>query len=264
MNPLENRIFTNMENLPLPAPNKFAFHFEGDGPTILLFHGFTGTPYELRPLAQYLNQAGQYNCIAPLLPGHGENTKALNQVTYSDWLKCAEDTIKAQDPKKKLIVLGFSMGGLIASHLAITHPHQVDKLVLLAPAFYLHMLPALGAFAAKMGVRHVLPQVSKYGGCDVGDPEAKEKNPTLAGIPAHALVELELLRERVLSEIHILKTKTYCALARHDKTISSPKVEKLLEAFSNVTLTYYEQSRHIIGLDFERALLAKNVLEFVK
>lgn len=47
------------------------FFFEGDAINdagVLLLHGFTGSPAELRPLGEFLSRQG-YAAAAPLLPG---------------------------------------------------------------------------------------------------------------------------------------------------------------------------------------------------
>jgi len=47
-----------------------SFFFEGNEIGVALFHGFTATTAEVRPLAEYLRSFG-YTLSAPLLPGHG-------------------------------------------------------------------------------------------------------------------------------------------------------------------------------------------------
>lgn len=57
----------------------------------------------------------------------------------NNWIKRASQIVKQyEDANRTIYLLGFSMGGVIASHLAATY--NVTKLILLAPAFsYLHM-----------------------------------------------------------------------------------------------------------------------------
>ena len=49
-----------------PSP----FLLEGGRVGVLLIHGFTGSPPEMRLIGEYLHQRG-FTVAAPLLPGHG-------------------------------------------------------------------------------------------------------------------------------------------------------------------------------------------------
>ncbi|HLR67322.1 alpha/beta hydrolase [Virgibacillus alimentarius] len=96
----------------------------------LIIHGFTGGPYELGPLTEYLKEHTNWDIKVPVLPGHGR-ILALKNVSYKKWIKKAEDVMKQLKKKyDEIYVIGFSMGGMIAAYLAAKY--NIDKLVLLA------------------------------------------------------------------------------------------------------------------------------------
>lgn len=98
----------------------------------LLIHGYTGGPYELGPLAEYLEEHTDWHIELPTLPGHGKELH-LEDITYKDWITAAENTLKQLTSQyDKIYLVGFSMGGMIAAYLAAKY--NVDKLVLLATA----------------------------------------------------------------------------------------------------------------------------------
>ncbi|KMY52797.1 carboxylesterase [Bacillus sp. FJAT-27231] len=98
----------------------------------LCIHGFTGAPYEVEPLAEYLHEKTTWKIVVPTLPGHGE-TLSLKGITYKQWIKCAEKEMeKLLVECETIYVIGFSMGGLIAAYLAEKYP--VEKLILLSAA----------------------------------------------------------------------------------------------------------------------------------
>ncbi|WP_462412649.1 alpha/beta hydrolase [Neobacillus sp. Marseille-QA0830] len=103
----------------------------------LCLHGFTGAPYEVEPLVTYLQERTCWEFRVPTLPGQGE-TLSLKGIRHQEWLDFAEQELKAlMETCDKVYVIGFSMGGMIASFLAANHP--VDKLILLsAAAYYIH------------------------------------------------------------------------------------------------------------------------------
>ncbi|TFD98292.1 carboxylesterase [Jeotgalibacillus sp. R-1-5s-1] len=98
----------------------------------LLLHGFTGGAYEVNPLARYLREHTDWIISVPVLPGHGRHLD-LRQATAMEWLLCAEEELERLLLYcDEVYVVGFSMGGLIASYLTIHYP--VSKLVLLSAA----------------------------------------------------------------------------------------------------------------------------------
>ncbi|MBA2876352.1 alpha/beta hydrolase [Thermaerobacillus caldiproteolyticus] len=100
----------------------------------LCIHGFTGGPYEVEPLANYLREKTDWLIETPTLPGHGE-TLQLKGITYDRWFRAAEEELqKLMEECETVYVIGFSMGGVIAAYLATKY--RIDKLVLLSAAFY--------------------------------------------------------------------------------------------------------------------------------
>lgn len=98
----------------------------------LIIHGYTGGPYEVKPLIEYLQTNTDWKLSVPILPGHGEEL-SLEGISYDKWLEAAEkEMIKLMEECEILYVIGFSMGGMIAAYLAAKY--DVEKLVLLAPA----------------------------------------------------------------------------------------------------------------------------------
>jgi carboxylesterase len=100
----------------------------------LCIHGFTGSPYEVAPLVAFLEKNTDWLLRVPILPGHGE-TLQLKGIPYQQWLQYAEqELLRLQAECDQVYLIGFSMGGIIASYLATKYP--VDKLVLLSAAAY--------------------------------------------------------------------------------------------------------------------------------
>src|SRR5688572_7729976 len=69
--------------------DKSPFYARGTGQrAALCLHGFTGTPFEVRPLAEALAAQG-YTTLAPVLAGHGGTVDDLAGTTHADWLASA-------------------------------------------------------------------------------------------------------------------------------------------------------------------------------
>ena len=112
-----------------------SFYFKGDNnKAVLLLHGWTATPYELRRLGTFLNQNG-YTAYAPVLRGHGTKPENLAKVRYNDWLNDARGAFeKLKRKHDKVFVIGTSIGGTISLELA-KEKKSIDGLVLMATPY---------------------------------------------------------------------------------------------------------------------------------
>lgn len=101
---------------------------------VLIIHGFVGTTKDEEELFYYLNHFKKYDVYNFVLKGHDRIT---NDISYQDWLDDATNHFNKllSYGYKDIIVIGHSMGGVLASYLAYTYPKRVKKLILLAPAF---------------------------------------------------------------------------------------------------------------------------------
>ncbi|MFD1851760.1 alpha/beta hydrolase [Oceanobacillus bengalensis] len=96
----------------------------------LVIHGFTGGPYEVNPLADYLKERTDWHIEIPTLPGHGTELD-LKGASYKEWITAAETALnRMRKEYDKIYLIGFSMGGMIAAYLAAKY--RIDKLVLLS------------------------------------------------------------------------------------------------------------------------------------
>ncbi|MFC0559382.1 alpha/beta hydrolase [Halalkalibacter alkalisediminis] len=100
----------------------------------LCLHGFTGEPWEIEPISTYFHEKKKWLVYTPTLPGHGPKGN-LQEVTYQEWILTAEVAIRELLSRcDQVFVIGFSMGGMLASYLAAKYP--VGKVVLLSAAAY--------------------------------------------------------------------------------------------------------------------------------
>ena len=101
---------------------------------ILIIHGFAGGVYDEEYLANYLEVKKDFDVFSFTLPGH--DVKDKRSSTEEKWMEESESQLKLLIKRgyKNIYLIGHSMGGVIATHLAKKYG-QVKKLVLVAPAF---------------------------------------------------------------------------------------------------------------------------------
>jgi 3-oxoadipate enol-lactonase len=105
----------------------------GDGPPLLLLHGWTATA-DLNWYAQYdVLAAAGHRVLALDHRGHGRGIRALDDFELAD---CADDAIALLDRlgAAPATLVGYSMGGPIALLAARRHPGAISRLVLCATA----------------------------------------------------------------------------------------------------------------------------------
>jgi len=95
-------------------------------PTIIFLHGYMGLGQDWEEIARPLSN--QYYCLLPDLPGHGENSLDA-QPGYAAWATALRDTLLTQG-LKRVILVGYSMGGRLALYFSLKYPEMVAGLVL--------------------------------------------------------------------------------------------------------------------------------------
>ena len=103
-----------------------------NGKTIVLLHGKNFNGYYFEQTAKALQQKG-FRVIMPDQIGFGKSSKP-KQYQFS-FQQLAENTKSILDDLKieKFIVLGHSMGGMLATKMAVMYPEHVEKLILANP-----------------------------------------------------------------------------------------------------------------------------------
>ena len=111
------------------------FFLPGGRDGVLLIHGLTGTPAEMRFVGKGLHRAG-YSVLGMQLAGHCGNEADLLATGWRDWYRSvteAADRLSTQ--VDRLFVGGLSMGALLALRLAAERPEQVHGLALYGTTF---------------------------------------------------------------------------------------------------------------------------------
>lgn len=238
--------------------------YPGRSPACVLVHGFTATAEEMAFLARQLSEKGR-QAIAVQLPGHGSSAADLNRVAWRDWYDRLEQTLLAfATPAQPAIVVGQSLGALLAMWAALHRAERVAALVLLAPALvlqsrWLHWLrPALPLLARWR------PLLRK-GPSDIADPEARAARRGYDQIPVRALYELLCLQREVRKALPLLRQPILALQSAADHTCSWQGIELLKAAGAGrVEIVRLERSFHVVSVDCEKEIVAARVHEFVE
>lgn len=110
----------------------------GDGEqTIVYLHGINGNGQSFAKVADRLNMTRR-RVIAPDMLGYGESPKPLDiDYTIDDHVDALHYTLENMKLTKPFILVGYSMGGVIAPRYASRYPQNVAQLILISAPFYL-------------------------------------------------------------------------------------------------------------------------------
>ena len=104
---------------------------------ILLFHGMTGSPFEMKKYGQFLCSQG-YDVYCDCLPGHGDKVEEIYTVTYKDWLSCAYNRFEQLKKQyDEVYVSGLCLGAVLAIAIAEKYPDEVAGVVALSTTLFL-------------------------------------------------------------------------------------------------------------------------------
>ena len=112
---------------------KIIYYIRGDGPPVLLLHGYP--QYSLMWEETALLLSDKYTTIIPDLRGYGESAKPKGLFDHSNYSKreMAKDMIQIMDNLKYqyFSVVGHDRGGRVAHRLSRDYSHRVQKMTVL-------------------------------------------------------------------------------------------------------------------------------------
>lgn len=236
---------------------------------LLLLHGFTASRKSLQPLAEGLG--GFDMPIAfPLLRGHGQaSPEALRGIRWPMWLDDARRALLDLATKaRRIIIIGHSMGSLLALSLAATHPRLVDSLVLVTPPMRLASLLAPGR-----PLHPVAPMVAMlFKRWEIrpvfADPESALPTGTYPWAPTDAILSFFDLIEEVSRLLGSVSAPVTIIHSRRDTTVRAESAARLCEGLPSgklaPTLFWLERSDHQVFCDGERGLAINAVAAHIE
>jgi carboxylesterase len=251
-----------MTDYPPPVPDPF--DYPGNDVGVLMIHGFTSSPAELRLMGQYL-AAQAYTVLGPLLPGHGTRWQDMAACTWRDWTSAVERAYQALRVRcRTVFVVGSSMGGLLTLYLAERHP-EIPAIVPMAPAVFAANLLAPLAWLFKYFVRF-LPYDPAKDGDDLTDPEARQRYLwSYSGTPVAAVEQLVKLQRVVRPALRKIACPTLILHGMHDSTIKPSASQYVYDhiASQDKQVVWLHNSGHCLWVDSEKEQVFQRIHHFL-
>lgn len=270
------------------AHSKEAFSLEGtNGATVMLIHGMTGTPNEMRFIANFLNKKG-YSIICPNLAYHGAPIEVLRNARWQDFYDSVRSIVadrRSRAEKGPFFTSGLSMGALLALLLADEFPGEVDGVSCLAPTLFYdgwntpdtkYLLPLV--YKTFLRYMFYFKEEPPYGIKNEAMQQRIHRYYSKAGLddmqdvgqygypyfPVALLYQLQLLVKHLTKRLPHVKTPLQLIQAKDDD-MASVKNSKFIydrigSEIKEMILLY--DSYHVITADQERYIVAERVGKF--
>jgi len=217
----------------------------------LLIHGFGGSPDDIRPLAEFLLQK-DILVLCPTLKGHTGRKSDLRGITYHQWIHSAKEGMEELSIQcDSLVLIGFSMGGLIS--VSLPYSSKVRGIVFLNTPIYLWNLNQI--------CKNIIMDVRKR-----TYEHIRFYADSFRRIPISAA--LEFLRFLFIEKHNFRKQKypVFIGQALEDDTVN-PKSAKYIYQnclSDDKLLRYYHPSDHLICHSKATPALFEDILMFVQ
>lgn len=218
---------------------------------LLLLHGYTGTPYEMRPAGEFFAERG-FLTYCPRLSGHGTVEGDLNSCTFYDWINSVEEAyLYLRGRCSQVYVMGLSMGGLLALKLAQLHK-EIKRVVILAAPLFLTGWNGLFVNACRIGLfRSLVGSVKKPEPEDSRYREIWQKNPSYRRVPTRSSYEFYRLMRDVREGLKDVDQDLMLIYSKDDRDVDFGNLALLLSLLSSsrVLLLLPKNMGHLMTLE---------------
>lgn len=258
--------------------DKLSFYLPGtNGKGVLLIHGLTGVPAEMKFVARALNRVG-YSVYAPLLAGHGQGIKTLCQSRWQDWLDSVMHAARQlQGEVETVYAAGICVGGKLGMMAANRMPQTIKAAAIYSPCFrydgwnvpWYYKLAPIGlpfmvhfpwwryktyAETDSMGIKN--PRLRQF-------MASAETEDVIDEFPAISLLEMYRLGEATKRALPRMTTPTLILHAEEDD-LSHPRNARIIanRIGAQHQLEWIKDSYHMIHVDAQHKFVAQITADF--
>ena len=248
-------------------PNAEPFFFPGEPgkPGILLIHGFTGTPQNLRGMGQYLNSEQGYTCMGIRLAGHGTSPEDMARTKFTDWIVSAEQGFKSlTDVVDDIYLAGLSMGGALA--LLLSTRLQVRGVISMATPFDLGKDWRLNFTGLLALFQPYLPKQADPPGAGWYDKAAYKEYVSYDCNPVRSVTQLRKLLRIMRDSLPKVKVPVLLMHSRQDVYPIKDSMPLIFERLGtqDKECLWLEGSGHVITMDAQRETVFRASANFIR
>jgi carboxylesterase len=250
----------------------------GGNHSVLLIHGLTGSPFEMKYLARKLNKAG-FTVKGPCLDGHCSTLKNLSKTNWKDWYRSVyESFLEMKKSSDSVSVVGLCMGALLSLHLSYEVGSEVAAVSLISTTLFYDGW-SLPWFKFLLPISYYIPfryvysysETEPYG---IKNEALRErivnlmKNDSIAytKTPAASMHELFKLIRRVKKELPAITTPALILHSIEDDLTSTKNPDYVEEKIGSkiVRKIILDDSYHMMTIDNQKDRVAEETIKFFR
>jgi len=243
---------------------------------VLLFHGLTGSPFEMKKYGDFLFKNG-YDVFCYSFPGHGDRISEIETVTWQDWCEFAQDKYtNLRKNYNQFFVSGLCLGAAMAVYLG-EHNKDLTGIIALSTTLFLDgfCIPwtiSLLPFALSTIIRfyYTFPEDDCFGVKNERTRKSLAKitakaNISMDNYPLNCVDGLLKLSKNVRKNLKNVTCPILCIHSKYDNLSSTKGAKVVLDGVSSEIKKYVElnDSYHMVLYDNEKELVMNTVKEFL-
>lgn len=252
-----------MQIIPTTEP----FFFQGGRTGVLLVHGFTGTPKEVRWMGEDLHKHG-YTVLGVRLAGHATQPEDMIASRWTDWAASVEDGFNLLSGSvDRIFIAGLSMGGALS--LLMSTKLNVAGVIAISTPYKLPRDPHYPIWFIRLYAKFIkyAPKSKEVPGASWFDKEAYAQHISYPQNPISSVAELKLLLLEMQVALPRVNKSVLLIHSKNDKYVAPENMEMIYNGLTNTadkTKMYVTESGHVVTSDAERYRVFELAREFIK
>ncbi len=243
---------------------------------VLLVHGLSGSPFEMKYLARQMNRAG-FTVQGPCLAGHGRSFDDLKHSTWQEWYRSVEVAFRELKRTHATVsVAGLCMGALLALKLAAEQEGEVAAISLISTTlfydgwglpWYKFLLPLV--YATPAGYVYSFKEREPYGIKNEAlrtriVEGMRESSIAHESVPGKCMRELYRLMNETRRILPRVTTPALLIHAREDDLASVRNAEYVRDRVHSdpLRMVVLDDCYHMVPIDNERETAAREMIDF--
>jgi len=239
-------------------PSAEPFFLPGNKTGVVLIHGFTGAPKEMRPMGIALSQEG-LTVLGVRLAGHATQPNDLVRTRWWDWMASVEDGINIlQGICNQVFLAGLSLGGILAFTTA-ARIHSAGVIAMSTP----YSIDKRTRFARPLS--WILPWIKKNDSTGKAQ-ESNHDHVDYPAYPARSLAELHDLIHIMHSSLAEVRAPVLLINSKNDPVVPIDHAEQIKNGLihTKVEQITLEKSGHVITESDERQIAFHAAYQFIQ
>ncbi len=246
---------------------------------VLLIHGLTGSPFEMKYLARQLNRAG-FTVKGPCLAGHGTTLEDLKKTRWQDWYVGVLDSCRELKRTHATVsVAGLCMGALLALKLSVDLAEDVNAIALISTTLFYdgwglpwykfslplaYYTPVCHIYSFKEREPYGIKNEALRTRIVEGMRDSSIAHESVPGVSMRELYRLiNVMKKKVISKV---TTPTLIVHSKEDDLATAKNalfVQKHVRS-DDVRVVLLDNCYHMIPIDNEREKAANEIIRFFR